>query len=159
MPVGALRALIAGLVGFVAALILGRALRATESGNLAAFFSVALGVPLIVAMIFIVAAEALVPTGGGPQPVEIVLGARRAVARSRRYAQISRILVRPDRPGRERYEVAGGLPALSAWQLFGSLLSSHVREYEHRRPVAYHGDGQLGSGGRRSRPARLHRVR
>ena len=45
MPVGALRALIAGLVGFVAALILGRALRATESGNLAAFFSVALGVP------------------------------------------------------------------------------------------------------------------
>ena len=37
------------------------ALRATESGHLAAFFSVALGVPLIVAMIFIVAAEALVP--------------------------------------------------------------------------------------------------
>jgi hypothetical protein len=109
-------------------------------------------------MIFIVAAEALVPTGG-PQPVEIVLGARRALARSRRYAQISRILVRPDRPGRERYEVAGGLPALSAWQLFGSLLSSHVREYEHHRPVAYHRDGQLGSGGRRSRPARLHRVR
>jgi hypothetical protein len=64
LPVGALRALIAGLVGFVAALILGRALRATESGNLAAFFSVALGVPLILAMIFIVAAEALVPTGG-----------------------------------------------------------------------------------------------
>jgi ubiquinone biosynthesis protein len=94
LPVGALRALIAGLVGFVAALILGRALRATQSGHLTAFFSVALGVPLIVAMIFIVASEALVPTGAGPQPVEIVLGARRAVARSRRYAQISRILVR-----------------------------------------------------------------
>jgi ubiquinone biosynthesis protein len=94
LPVGALRALIAGLAGFVAALILGRALRATESGNLAAFFSVALGVPLIVAMIFIVAAEALVPTGAGPQPVEIVLGARRALARSRRYAQISRIVAR-----------------------------------------------------------------
>ncbi|HSR82763.1 MAG TPA: hypothetical protein VLM11_01100, partial [Streptosporangiaceae bacterium] len=86
MPVGALRALIAGLVGFVAALILGRALRATESGNLAAFFSVALGVPLIVAMIFIVAAEALVPTAG-PQPVEIVLGARsRARGATRRSA-------------------------------------------------------------------------
>lgn len=94
LPVGALRAVIAGLVGFVAALIVGQALRATESGHLVAFFSVALGVPLIVAMIFIVAAEALVPTGAGPQPVEIVLGARRSLARSRRYAQISRILVR-----------------------------------------------------------------
>jgi ubiquinone biosynthesis protein len=94
LPVGALRAAIAGLVGFVAALIVGQALRATESGHLAAFFSVALGVPLIVAMIFIVATEALVPTGAGPQPVELVLRARRSIARSRRYAQISRILVR-----------------------------------------------------------------
>ena len=34
------------------------------------------------------------PTAAGPQPVEIVLGARRSLARSRRYAQISRILVR-----------------------------------------------------------------
>jgi phosphate/sulfate permease len=59
LPVGTLRAVIAGLVGFAAALILGQALRATESGHLAVFFSVAVGVPLIVAMIFIVAAEAL----------------------------------------------------------------------------------------------------
>jgi ubiquinone biosynthesis protein len=94
LPVGTLRAVIAGLVGFAAALIVGQALRATESGHLAVFFSVALGVPLIVAMIFIVAAEALVPTGAGPQPVELVLRARRSIARSRRYAQISRILVR-----------------------------------------------------------------
>ncbi len=94
LPVGTLRAVIAGLVGFVAALIVGQALRATESGHLAVFFSVALGVPLIVAMIFIVAAEALVPTGAGPQPVELVLRARRSLARSRRYTQISRILVR-----------------------------------------------------------------
>jgi ubiquinone biosynthesis protein len=94
LPVGALRALIAGLVGFAAALIVGRALRATQSGHLAVFFSVALGVPLIVAMIFIVAAETLVPTGAGPHPVELVLRARRSLARSRRYAQISRILVR-----------------------------------------------------------------
>ena len=89
LPVGALRAAIAGLVGFVAALIVGQALRATESGHLAAFFSVALGVPLIVAMIFIVAAEALVPTGAGPQPVEIVRahGARsRARGATRRSA-------------------------------------------------------------------------
>jgi ubiquinone biosynthesis protein len=80
LPVGTLRAVIAGLVGFVAALIVGQALRATESGHLAVFFSVALGVPLIVAMIFIVAAEALVPTGAGPQPVELVLRARLARA-------------------------------------------------------------------------------
>ncbi len=53
LPVGALRAAIAGLVGFVAVLIVGQALRATESGHLVAFFSAALGVPLIVAMIFI----------------------------------------------------------------------------------------------------------
>ena len=94
LPVGALRALIAGLLGFVAALLLGRSLRAAQPGHAAAFFTVALGVPLIVAMIFIVAAEALVPTGTGPQPVEIIQGARRWFARSRRYSQISRIAVR-----------------------------------------------------------------
>ena len=57
-PVGAVRALIAGLLGFAAAVILGRYLHAAEPGHLAAFFTVALGVPLIVAMVFIVGAEA-----------------------------------------------------------------------------------------------------
>jgi ubiquinone biosynthesis protein len=66
LPVGALRALIAGLLGFVAALILGRTLRASQAGHAAAFVTVAIGVPLIVAMIFIVAAEVLVPSGTGP---------------------------------------------------------------------------------------------
>ena len=94
VPVGALRALIAGLVGFVAALILGRSLRAAQPGHAAAFFTVALGVPLIVAMIFLVVAEALVPSGSGPRPVEVIRGARPALARSRRYSQISRIAVR-----------------------------------------------------------------
>jgi ubiquinone biosynthesis protein len=93
-PVGALRALIAGVLGFVVALILGTSLRAAEPGHAVAFVTVALGVPLIVAMIFIVAAEVLVPSGTGPRPVEAVLGARRALARSRRYSQISRIAVR-----------------------------------------------------------------
>jgi ubiquinone biosynthesis protein len=94
LPVGALRALIAGLLGFAAAEILVRTLRPVESGHVAAFLTVVLGVPLIVAMIFIVAAEALVPSGTVPQPVDVVLGARRALARSRRYSQISRIAVR-----------------------------------------------------------------
>ena len=119
LPVGALRALIAGLLGFAAALILGRSLRAAQPGHLAAFITVALGVPLIVAMIFLVAAEALVPTGTGPQPVEMIRSARRAAARSRRYSQISRIAVRhglgpylrgrPLRPA----DAAGGRAALA----------------------------------------------
>jgi ubiquinone biosynthesis protein len=94
LPVGALRALIAGLLGFAAAEVLVRTLQPVQSGHVAAFLTVVLGVPLIVAMIFIVAAEALVPSGTVPQPVDVVLGARRALARSRRYSQISRIAVR-----------------------------------------------------------------
>jgi ubiquinone biosynthesis protein len=119
LPVGVLRALIAGLLGFAAAEILGRSLRAAQPGHLAAFITVALGVPLIVAMIFLVAAEALVPSGTGPQPVEMIRGARRALARSRRYSQISRIAVRhglgpylhgrPLRPA----DAAGGRAALA----------------------------------------------
>src|SRR6516164_1803751 len=68
-PVGVLRALVAGLLGFAAAYLLGRSLQAAQPGHEVIFLTVALGVPLIVAMIFIVAAEALVPTGTGPQPV------------------------------------------------------------------------------------------
>ena len=118
MPVGALRALIAGLLGFAAAEILVRTLRPVESGHVAAFLTVVLGVPLIVAMIFIVAAEALVPSGTAPQPVDVVLGARRALARSRRYSQISRIAVRhglgPYLRGRGRREdEAGGRAPLA----------------------------------------------
>ena len=119
LPVGALRALIAGLLGFAAAEILVRTLQPVQSGQVAAFITVVLGVPLIVAMIFIVAAEALVPSGTVPQPVDVVLGARRALARSRRYSQISRIAVRhglgpylrgrPLRPA----DAAGGRAALA----------------------------------------------
>jgi ubiquinone biosynthesis protein len=94
LPVGTLRALTAGLLGFAAAYFLGRALRAAQPGHTAAFLTVALGVPLIVAMIYLVAAEALVPSGTVPQPLEIITGTRRAIARSRRYSQISRIAVR-----------------------------------------------------------------
>ncbi|HXZ73983.1 MAG TPA: AarF/UbiB family protein, partial [Streptosporangiaceae bacterium] len=94
LPVGALRALIAGLLGFATAEILVRTLQPVQSGHVAAFLTVVLGVPLVVAMIFIVVAEVLVPSGTVPQPVDVVLGARRALARSRRYSQISRIAVR-----------------------------------------------------------------
>ncbi len=94
LPVGALRALIAGLLGFIVGEILGSALRASQPGHLAAFLTVALGVPLIVAMVFIVLAEALVPSGTLPQPLELIQGTRRAISRARRYSQITRIAVR-----------------------------------------------------------------
>jgi ubiquinone biosynthesis protein len=70
-------------------------------------------------MIFLVVAEALVPSGTGPQAVDVIRGARRALARSRRYSQISRIAVRhglgpylrgrPLRPA----DAAGGRAALA----------------------------------------------
>ena len=119
LPVGALRALIAGLLGFAAAEVLVRTLQPVQSGHVAAVLTVVLGVPLIVAMIFIVAAEALVPSGTVPQPLDVVLGARRALARSRRYSQISRIAVRhglgPYLRGRGRRgeDEAGGRAALA----------------------------------------------
>jgi ubiquinone biosynthesis protein len=120
LSVGVLRALMAGLLGFATAVLLGRALRAAQPGHEVAFLSVALGVPLIVAMIFLVAAEALVPTGTGPGPVEVIRGTRRAIARSRRYSQISRIAVRhglgPYLRGRplHRADADGGRTELAA---------------------------------------------
>jgi ubiquinone biosynthesis protein len=94
-PVGTLRALIAGVLGFAAAVGITQLVEPVQSsGHVVAFITVALGVPLVVAMIFIVVAEALVPTGTWPHPVEVIRGARRAYARSRRYSQITRIAVR-----------------------------------------------------------------
>ena len=118
LPVGTLRALIAGLLGFVVAYLLGRSLQAAQPGHAVAFFTVVFGVPLIVAMIFIVAAEALVPSGAGPGPLEVVRGVRSAVARSRRYWQISRIAVRHGlgpylRGGRRGEDAARGRAALA----------------------------------------------
>ena len=94
LPVAAPRALVAGLLGFAVALIVGKTLRAAQPGHTAAFITVALGIPLVVAMIFIVVAEALVPSGAIPGPVEVIRGTPQAFARWRRYAQISRIAVR-----------------------------------------------------------------
>ena len=117
LPVGTLRALIAGLLGFVAAYLLGRSLHAAEPGHAVAFFTIVLGVPLIVAMIVIVAAEVLVPSGTGPGPLEVIRGVRSAIARFRRYWQISRIAARhglgPYLRGRRRQEDARGPAALA----------------------------------------------
>jgi ubiquinone biosynthesis protein len=120
LPVGALRGLIAALLGFVAALLLGRSLHAAQPGHAVAFFTVALGVPLVVAMIFIVTAEVLVPSGTLPQPLDLFFGVRRSLARSRRYSQISRIAIRhglgPYLQGRplRGNDPAGGRAALAS---------------------------------------------
>lgn len=120
LPVGTVRAVIAGLLGFAAAVGITQMLQPVQTaGRVAAFIIAALGVPLIVAMLFIVVAEALVPTGTGPQPVQVIRGARRAFARSRRYSQISRIAVRhglgPYLRGRRQLsaDASGGRAALA----------------------------------------------
>jgi len=131
LPVGALRASIAGLLGFAAALWLGHLLRAAQPGHPAAFITVVLGVPLVIAMIFIVAAEVLVPSGTAPQPVGLIRGTQRALARSRRYSQITRIAVQhglgPYLRGRRqrREDEAGGRAALAA-SLRGALEAGGV---------------------------------
>src|SRR5262249_6877986 len=119
LRVGALRALIAGLLGFLAAYLLGRSLQAAQPGHQVAFIGVAIGVPLVVAMVFIVVAEALVPSGMLPQPLEGIRGTRQAIARSRRYWQVKRNAVRPclapslRGQGRRRGDAGGGRAALA----------------------------------------------
>ena len=51
-------------------------------------------ISLLIGMIFLVVAEALVPSGSLPGPVYVARGARMRVHRVRRYAQISRIVLR-----------------------------------------------------------------
>ena len=51
-------------------------------------------IALLVGMVFLVISEALVPSGSLPGPLYVLRGLRRQVGRTRRYSQISRILVR-----------------------------------------------------------------
>jgi ubiquinone biosynthesis protein len=64
---------------------------------------------LVVAMVFLVVAEALVPSGSVPGPLELRRMLRGRLARARRYSQISRIAVRhglgPYLRGRRRAEL------------------------------------------------------
>src|SRR5262249_55420260 len=106
VPGGGLRALVARPLGLLAPHLPGRSLQRAPPGHPVAFVGVAIGVPLVVAMVFIVAAEALVPSGMLPQPLEMIRGTRQAIARSRRYWQISRIAVRH---GLAPYLRGGGL--------------------------------------------------
>lgn len=83
-----------------------------KSGVLPALWFVILGVviALLAGMVFLVIAEALVPSGSLPEPVYMLRGMRRRMGRAGRYWQISRILARrgllPYQRGGRRSELA-----------------------------------------------------
>ena len=111
-----LRTLLAGLIAFFTAqpiisAIGGPAVR-RGAPTLPGLWFVLLGVviALLVGMIFLVVSEALLPSGSLPGPVYLARSARRQAGRTRRYAQITRILVRrgllPYQRGGRRSELA-----------------------------------------------------
>jgi ubiquinone biosynthesis protein len=112
----ALRTLAAGVLAFVIASPIIRALAGRselyQGQVLPALWFVILGVviALLVGMVFLVVAEALVPSGSLPGPLYLARGLRGRAQRARRYGQITRILLRhgltPYLRGRRRAELA-----------------------------------------------------
>jgi ubiquinone biosynthesis protein len=100
LPLSALRTLLAGLIAFFCAspiiLALGGSSVSRTRTTLPGLLFVLLGViiALLVGMVFLVVSEALVPSGSLPGPLYVLRGLRRQLGRTRRYSQISRILVR-----------------------------------------------------------------
>ncbi|HJY00708.1 MAG TPA: AarF/UbiB family protein [Streptosporangiaceae bacterium] len=95
-----LRTLIAGVLAFLIASPIITAISgsvvAKRTSVLPELWFVILGVTiaLVVGMVFLVVAEALVPSGSVPGMVYVLRGMRRRMGRARRYWQISGILVR-----------------------------------------------------------------
>ena len=116
LPLSPLRTLLAGLIAFFSAspiiLALGGSSVSRSRTTLAGLLFVLLGVviALLVGMVFLVVAEALVPSGSLPGPFYVLRTARRQLGRTRRYSQITRILVRrgllPYARGGRRSELA-----------------------------------------------------
>ncbi|WP_245679482.1 ABC1 kinase family protein [Actinomadura hibisca] len=110
LPVGTGRAMVGALAGYSLTGALARDLQRESPGL---YLGLALASAVLVAMTFVVVAEALAPTGTLPRPLEIVPALVRRAARSRRYSQIVRIAVRhglgPYLRGRRR----DGVPARS----------------------------------------------
>jgi ubiquinone biosynthesis protein len=111
---GVVRLLLAGLVGFAVAGPIAQSLAgsvpATGRAITPLWFLILAGAcALVVAMVFLVVAEALVPSGSLPGPLEWRRALRGRIARARRYSQISRIAVRhglgPYLHGRRRAEL------------------------------------------------------
>jgi len=95
-----LRTLIAGLLAFFLATPIIDSISGDTVGTdqpvLPGLWFVMLGIAcaLLVGMVFLVLAEALVPSGTLPGPLYLVRGLRRRMGRARRYGQIGRIIVR-----------------------------------------------------------------
>ena len=95
-----LRTLIAGVLAFLIAspviTAISGSVVAKRTSVLPELWFVILGVTiaLVVGMVFLVVAEALVPSGSVPGLVYVLRGMRRRMGRARRYWQISGILVR-----------------------------------------------------------------
>jgi ubiquinone biosynthesis protein len=114
MRFGVVRLLAAGLLAFavagpIARAVLG-AVPTTEGAVTPVWFLVLTSASaLVVAMVFLVVAEALVPSGSLPGPMEWRRALRGRLARTRRYSQISRIAIRnglgPYLRGRRRAEL------------------------------------------------------
>ncbi|HEV3497019.1 MAG TPA: AarF/ABC1/UbiB kinase family protein, partial [Actinomycetes bacterium] len=110
---GLVRLLLAGLVGFAVAGPIAQALAGSmpATGTATPVWSLILAgaAALVVAMVVLVVAEALAPSGSLPGPLELRRGLRERVARARRYSQIIRIAVRhglgPHLRGRRRAEL------------------------------------------------------
>jgi hypothetical protein len=121
---GLVRLLLAGLVGFAVAGPIAQAMAGSvRSGGAATplwFLLLAGAAALVVAMVFLVVAEALVPSGSLPGPLELRRALRGRAARTRRYSQISRIAVRHGlgpylwgRRGRAELDTPGGRERLA----------------------------------------------
>ena len=116
LPLSPLRTLVAGLIAFFSASPIITAIGGPGVANnhslLPELWFVILGVviALLVGMVFLVISEALVPSGSLPGPFYVLRGLRRQLGRTRRYSQISRILVRrgllPYARGGRRSELA-----------------------------------------------------
>src|SRR5215211_2172198 len=96
---GLVRLLLAGLLGFAVAgpiaQSLAGAVPTTERAITPLWFLILAGAcALVVAMVFLVVAEALVPSGSLPALLEWGRGLRGRIPRARRYSQISRIAIR-----------------------------------------------------------------
>jgi len=94
------RLIIAGVIAFLIGQPIIRALLGpelmTRSGVFPALWFTILGtgISLLAAMVFLVVAEALVPSNTLPGPVYMIRAFRRSLGRAARYAQITRIILR-----------------------------------------------------------------
>ncbi|MQY08209.1 AarF/UbiB family protein [Actinomadura macrotermitis] len=91
LPVGTSRTVVGAFLGFTLSGAIAQNVRDRQGGTV---FAVSAASAVLIAMTFVVVAEALVPTGSLPRPIEMAAALRRRVARSRRYSQITRIAVR-----------------------------------------------------------------